>query len=109
MYGRRTPRARPAPGGPLASLRLPHFVHLMVDYQFLAMVALGLAVVTRGAVLPVLAMTAVVALVMLAYEAGCRRLRRRLEGPIADDAPAPSDTELTRWMRVMDRILRSND
>ncbi|HEV3363320.1 MAG TPA: hypothetical protein VG795_04145 [Acidimicrobiia bacterium] len=81
----------------------------MVDYQFLGMVALGLAVVTRGEVLPVLAVTAVVALVMLAYEAGCRRLRRRLDGPITDDAPAPSDAELTRWISVMDRVLRSKD
>ena len=81
-----------------------------VDYQFLAMVAVGLAVVTRE-VLPVLLMTAVVALVLLAYEAGVRRYRRRIDfgGSPADNLPAPSDTDLTRWMSVMDRMLRSSD
>jgi hypothetical protein len=75
------------------------------------MVAVGLAVVTRGKVLPVLLMTAVVALVMLAYEIGTRRYRRRIDfgGSGADSLPAPSDTELTRWISVMDRVLRSND
>jgi len=82
----------------------------MVDYQFLGMVALGLAVVTRGKVLPVLAMTAVVALVTLAYEAGTRRLRRRHVHPAGgSDSLAPSDPELTRWMSVMDRVLRTKD
>lgn len=82
----------------------------MVDHQFLGMVAVGLALVTRQ-VVPVLLMTAVVALVMLAYEAGTRRYRRRIDfgGPAAADPPAPSDTELTRWMSVMDRMLRSTD
>ena len=81
-----------------------------VDYQFLGMVAIGLAVVTR-AVLPVLLMTAVVALVLLAYEAATRRYRRRLDfgGSPADSLPAPSDTDLTRWMSVIDRTLRSSD
>ena len=92
-------RARSAPGP-----------HRLVDYQFLAMVAVGLAVVTRE-VLPVLLMTAVIALVTLAYEAGIRRYRRRIDfgGPAADHVPGPSDTELTRWVSVMDRMLRSND
>jgi hypothetical protein len=78
----------------------------MVDYQFLAMVAVGLAVVTRE-VLPALLMTAVVALVMLAYEAAIRRYRRRIDfgGASADDMAAPSDDELTRWMPVIDRML----
>ena len=81
-----------------------------MDYQFLAMVAVGLAVVTRE-VLPVLLMTGVVALVMLAYEAGTRRYRRRIDfgGSPADDLVAPSDTDLTRWMSVVDRTLRSHD
>ena len=81
-----------------------------IDYQFLAMVAVGLAVVTRK-VLPVLLMTAVVALVMLAYEAATRRYRRRIDfgGPAADNLPAPTDTDLTRWMAVLDRMLRSSD
>jgi hypothetical protein len=84
----------------------------MVDYQFLGMVALVLAVVTRGAVLPVLVMTGVIALVTLAYEAGARRLRRRHAHPAGSGgsgAPAPSDSDLTRWMSVMDRVLRSKD
>ena len=82
----------------------------MVDYQFLAMVAVGLAAVTRE-VLPVLLLTAVIALLMLAYEAGARRYRRRIDfgGSSADDMAGPSDTELTRWVSVMDRMLRPND
>jgi hypothetical protein len=56
----------------------------MVDYQFLAMVA-------------------VVALVMMGSELVARRYRRRQAGP------PPSDSELTRWMTVMDRMLRSPD
>ncbi|HEU5448677.1 MAG TPA: hypothetical protein VFW57_06655 [Acidimicrobiia bacterium] len=82
----------------------------MVDYQFLAMVAAGLAVVTRE-VLPVVLMTAVIALVMLAYEAATRRYHRRIDfgGPAAEDPPTPSDTDLTRWVSVMDRMLRSPD
>jgi hypothetical protein len=83
----------------------------LVDYQFLGMVAVGLAVVTRGKVLPVLLMTAVVALVMVAYEAGSRLYRRHIDsaGSGADSSPDPSDLELTRWMSVMDRVLRSSD
>jgi hypothetical protein len=83
----------------------------LVDYQFLGMVAVGLAVVTRGKVFPVLAMTAVVALVTAAYEAGIRAYRRRIDsaGSGADSSPDPSDIELTRWMTVLDRVLRSND
>ena len=84
----------------------------MVDYQFLGMLAVALAVVTRGSLLPVLAMTALVAALMLAYEAALRRYRRRQPrpaGPGADDSPAPSDSELTRWISVMDRVLRSKD
>ena len=84
----------------------------MIDYQFLAMVAVALAVVTRGAVLPVVLMTAVVALVMVAYGAGTRRYQRRHispTGPGADDTPAPSDSELTRWLSVIDRVLHSKD
>ncbi|HKY76448.1 MAG TPA: hypothetical protein VJS45_09920 [Acidimicrobiia bacterium] len=80
-----------------------------VDYQFLGMVAVALAVVTRQ-VLPVLLMTAVIALVLLAYEAAVRRYRRRIDfGGSADDLPAASDADLTRWVSVMDRMLRSSD
>jgi len=84
----------------------------MVDYQFLGMVAVGVAIVTRGAVLPVLLMTAVVALVSLVYEAGARRLRRRQDGlddPRAMESAPPSDGELTRWSAVLDRLLHSSD
>jgi hypothetical protein len=84
----------------------------MVDYQFLGMVTVVLAVVTRGSLLPVLAMTALVAVVMLAYEAALRRYRRRQPhpaGPGADDSPTPSDSELTRWVSVIDRVLQSKD
>ena len=82
----------------------------MVDYQFLGMAAVGLAVVTRE-VLPVVLMTAVIALVMLAYEAAARRYRRRIDfgASPADNVAAPSDADLTRWMPVMDRMLRPND
>ena len=85
----------------------------MVDYQSLGMVAVVLAVVTRGSVLPVLLLTALVALLMVAYETGARRYRHRLDhgpaGPTADSPPPPSDPELTRWMSVIDRVLRSRD
>jgi hypothetical protein len=84
----------------------------MVDYQFLGMVAVVLAVVTRGSVLPVLAVTAFIALVTVAYEAAARYYRRRHARPAGStdaSSGAPSDSELTRWMTVMDRMLRSND
>ena len=83
----------------------------MVDYQFLGMVAVVVAVVTRGAVLPVLAMTALVGLVTLAYEAGRRRLSDRHAGAAdtnTESAP-PSDSELTRWASVVDRLLHTGD
>jgi hypothetical protein len=94
------PLRRTGPGG------------LMVDYQFLAMVAVVLAVVTRGAVLPVLAMTAFIALVTLAYEAGTRRYRRRhasAAGSAEAASPPPSDDELNRWIGVVERALRKTD
>jgi hypothetical protein len=81
----------------------------MVDYQFLGMVAIALAILTRGAVLPVLVMTAAVALMNLAYEAGTRRLRRRQDGPISPESAPPSDGELTSWASVVDRLLNSGD
>jgi hypothetical protein len=84
----------------------------MVDYQFLGMVAVGLAIVTRGAVLPVLLMTGVIALVSLVYEAGNRRLRRRQDGlddPRSMESAPASDGELTRWSAVVDRLIHSSD
>ena len=80
----------------------------MVDYQFLGMVAVALAVVTRGSLFPVLVVTALIALVMLASEAALRRYRRRHTQPVTPDA-TPSDTDITRWMSVMDRVLRTKD
>ena len=77
----------------------------MVDYQFLGLVAVVLAIVTRGSILPVLAMTALVALATAGYEAALRRHRRRQAGPTGPIPPAEND--LTRWMTVMDRMLRS--
>ena len=81
----------------------------MVDYQFLGLVAFGLAILTRGAVLPVLVMTAVVALVHAAYEAGIRRFRSRHDGPLSTDSAPPSDGELSRWAGLVDRLLHSAD
>jgi len=79
----------------------------MVDYQFIGLVAVVLAVVTRGSVLPVLALTALVALATAGYEAALRRYRRRQAGPTGPIPPAEND--LTRWMTVMDRVLRPDD
>ena len=83
----------------------------MVDYQFLGLVALGFAVMTRGSVLPVLATTALVAAVLAGYEAAMRRSHRRSARPAGPDAasPHPTDPDLTRWLSVADRVLRSDD
>ena len=65
----------------------------MVDYQFLGMVAVLFAV-------------------LMAYEAALRRYRRRQDhGPAgaSPDPAAPTDAELTRWVSVMDRVLRPHD
>lgn len=83
----------------------------LVDFQFLAMAAAGLVIVTRE-ILPVLLLTVVIALVMLAYEAGARRYCRRIDfgGASTDDVSGPlSDADLSRWKSVIDRTLRSND
>jgi hypothetical protein len=84
--------------------------HGLVDVQFLAMVAVALAVVTRKMV-PSLLMTAVVALIMLANETATRCYRRRIDSgaPGDDGTSAPSDIELTRWVSVIDRVLGSSD
>ena len=82
----------------------------MVDYQFLALVAVAFAVMTGGSVLPVLAVTALVAIVLVGYEASVRRYRRRHPRPAGPGVAArPTDPEVTRWMTVMDRVLRSHD
>ena len=80
----------------------------MLDYQFLGGVALVLAVVTRGSILPVVVVTALIAALMYLCEAVARRYRRRHPAP-APGSPAPSDTELSRWMSAIDRVLRSAD
>lgn len=79
----------------------------MVDYQFLGMVAVVLAVVTRGSVLPVVVVTTFIGVLTLLYEAGARRYRRRHPRPLGP--PAPSDGELNRWMSAVERVLRSPD
>ena len=82
----------------------------MVDYQFLGMVAVVLAVVTRGSLLPVLLLTALIALVMAVYEAAARRYRGRHTQTVGSSgAPAASDDEINRWVTVVDRVLRSPD
>ena len=83
----------------------------MVDYQFLGLVAVAFAVLTRGAVLPVLAMTALVAVVLAGYEAAIRRYRHRHVRPAGLDSADsdPSDPDLTHWMPVIDRLLKSRD
>jgi len=83
----------------------------MVDYQFLGLVAVVFAVMTRGSVLPALAMTALVAVVLVGYEAAVRRYRRHRPGPAGRSAAGapPSDAELTRWMTVVPRVLTSDD
>jgi hypothetical protein len=84
----------------------------MIDYQFLGLVAVVLAVVTRGSLLPVLAVTGVIAVVTLAYEAGARWYRRRHPRPARRPAPGratPPEAELNRWMSAVERILDSPD
>lgn len=84
----------------------------MLDYQFLGMVAVVLAVVTRGSVLPVVVVTAFIAFVTLAYEASAQRYRRRHSRPAGAagaDSSAPPDSDLNRWMTAVERVLRSPD
>ena len=84
----------------------------MLDYQFLGMVAVILAVVTRGSLLPVVVVTALIGLGTLAYEAGAQWLRRR-HPPTArqpgSGQPTPRDRELNRWMAAVERVLHSAD
>jgi hypothetical protein len=57
-------------------------------------------------------MTAVIALVTVAYEAGVRRLGRRHagpDGPLSVESDRPAEGELTRWAAVVDRLLHSSD
>ena len=86
----------------------------MIDYQFLGLVAAVLAVVTRGRLLPVVMVTAVVGLAIAAGEWGARAYRRRHPQASprrarAMGASAPSNAELKRWMSAVERILDSTD
>jgi hypothetical protein len=85
----------------------------MLDYQFLGMVAVVLAVVTRGSLLPVVAVTALIGLVTLACETTAKSYRRRHPRTPRQARPAaaagPAGGELTRWMAAVERILGSPD
>jgi hypothetical protein len=84
----------------------------MLDYQFLGMVAMVLAVVTRGALLPVVAVTAFIGLASLAFESTARWYRCHHHQEAAETGaapPSPSDGDLTRWMAVVERALRAGD
>jgi hypothetical protein len=90
----------------------------MLDYQFLGLVAVVLAVVSRGSLLPVVTVTAVIALLTLAGELATRWYRRGhpQTGPRPVDrpgrkagvaAPNPSDGDFHRWMKAVERVIRS--
>jgi hypothetical protein len=71
------------------------------------MVAVVVAVVSRGSLLPVVVVTAFIGLVTLAYEACVKWYRshhRRAAGSVV-----PAEGELSRWMAVVERLLRSAD
>ena len=113
-----TPAPAPRWRTPLASSRLRVRIapvrragYLMVDYQFLGLVAVGVAVLTRGALLPVVAVTAFVALVLLGCELGARWYRNRRPRPAGDASSAAEtpDGELNRWMTAVERVLGSAD
>lgn len=90
----------------------------MLDYQFLGMVAVVMALVSRGSVLPVVTVTAVIGVVTLACEAVTAWYRRRHPQPrrrpagcsdrkAAVAAPNPSDGNFHRWMAAVERVIRS--
>ncbi len=80
----------------------------MLDYQFLAMVAVVLAILTRGSLLPVVAVTAFVAVVLRACEAGGRWFRSRRPGGPAGEPIVP-DPDLGQWLAAVERVLTSKD
>ena len=60
----------------------------------------------------VVAVTGLIAVVTLAYEAGTRWYRRRHPRPApkpARGASTPPDAELNRWMTAVERVLGSPD
>ena len=90
----------------------------MLDYQFLGLVAVVLALVSHGSLLPVVAVTVTIGLVTLACEATTRWYRRRHPRRPSDTGPVrspvsgarrPSQRELNRWMTAVERILHSAD
>ena len=84
----------------------------MVDYQFLGLVAVVLAVVTGGSLVPVVVVTGLIGLMALVYEAAVRRHRRRHPGPASSSGrrpAAPPDGDLSRWMAAVERVLGSHD
>lgn len=83
----------------------------MLDYQFLAMVAAVVAVLTRGSLLPVVVVTAFVAVVLAACEAGGRWWRTRRPRPADSAAPEPvlPDADLAQWVSAVERVLASKD
>jgi hypothetical protein len=84
----------------------------MVDYQFLGLVAVVLAVVTGGSLVPVVVVTGLIGLMVVVYEAGVRRYRRRHPGPASRPGrrpAAPPERDLNRWMAAVERVLGSHD
>lgn len=84
----------------------------MFDYQFLGMVAVVLAILTRGSLLPAAVVTAFVALVLLACDVGSRSVRRRRPRPAFGKArrePVLPDADLNQWMAAVERVLGSKD
>ena len=88
----------------------------MLDYQFLGLVAVVLALVSHRSLLPVVAVTVTIGLVTLACEAATRWYRRNHPrrphdaGPVRAPVPGPrrpSQRELNRWMSAVERILHS--
>ena len=82
----------------------------MLDYQFLGLVAVVLAVLTRGSMLPVVVVTAFIGVVLLACELAAKWFRNRRLRP-AGEAGAGSnpDGDLNRWMAAVERVLGSPD
>jgi hypothetical protein len=84
----------------------------VLDYQFLGVVALVLAVVTRGSLVPVAVVTVVIGLVTLACEATAKWYRRRHPKPPVRSrrgGPAASTRDMNRWMAAVERVLGSPD
>ena len=84
----------------------------MLDYQFLGLVAVVLAIVTRGSLLPVAVVTAVIGLVTLVCDVTAKWYRRRHPKPSVRPrrgGAAASSGELNRWMSAVERILGSPD